>query len=482
MRYTLTIMGCVFLLLGFLSSDVQAGRPVPPPNASPIAVSVTPPSGNIVINTVVNFKSVYSDADGWQNLSKAQLLINTSTSEAKCFDAYYDQNTNKFYLRDDANKKWLGGYAPGSVHTVVNSYAVLDCSKSTISGSGSTLSITWAITFKTTFTGTKNLYLYVTDDKGAYQGWVNKGTCTITATLPDTTPPTGTIVINNNSQYTNSVSVSLILSAQDNAGGSGMGTGAQMQFSNDNKTWSVAEAYATTKAWTLASGDGTKTVYVKYKDVAGNWSTPVSSTIILDTTAPATTISGVDGLWHNGSVTVTLAASDAGSGVNKTCYSTDGTNPTLVYTAPFTLTNAGTYTIKYYSLDKAGNSEAIKTASNQVKIDTTAPSGSIQINNAAQYADSISVILSLSATDSDSGLNQMQFSNDNTAWSAPESYAVTKTWNLSLGDGTKTVYVKFKDVAGNWSAAYSATIILDTTPPQINIISPLDNEVIKAKQ
>lgn len=38
-------------------------------------------------------------------------------------------------------------------------------------------------------------------------------------------------------------------------------------------------------------------------------------------------------------------------------------------------------------------------------------------------------------------------------------------------DGPKTVYVKFKDAAGNWSIAYSATIILDTTPPALPIIT-----------
>lgn len=58
-----------------------------------------------------------------------------------------------------------------------------------------------------------------------------------------------------------------------------------MQFSNDNTTWSTAEAYATSKLWTLSSGDGTKTVYAKLKDTAGNWSTAFNDTITLDTTS-----------------------------------------------------------------------------------------------------------------------------------------------------------------------------------------------------
>ena len=69
----------------------------------------------------------------------------------------------------------------------------------------------------------------------------------------------------------------------------------------------------------------------------------------------------------------------------------------------------------------------------------------------------------------------MQFSNDNTNWSTAETYATSKTWTLSSGDGTKTVYAKFKDTAGNWSTAYSDTITLDTTAPDTSITSQPSN-------
>ncbi|MFH1423817.1 MAG: fibronectin type III domain-containing protein [Candidatus Nealsonbacteria bacterium] len=98
---------------------------------------------------------------------------------------------------------------------------------------------------------------------------------------PDGTPPTGTISISNGSAYAVSQSVTLNLSASDASGVS------QMSFSNDNINWSAAESYSTTKSWTLTSGEGTKTVYVKYKDTVGNWNlTSFSDTIILDTVYP----------------------------------------------------------------------------------------------------------------------------------------------------------------------------------------------------
>ena len=109
-------------------------------------------------------------------------------------------------------------------------------------------------------------------------------------TLFEGIPPTGTIKINDDTPYTNSTSVTLTLSAQDNDGGSGL---SQMRFSNDNVNWSTPEAYATTNIWTLSEGDGEKAVYVKFKDVAGNWSQSYSDSIILDTTG--STVIGPEG-------------------------------------------------------------------------------------------------------------------------------------------------------------------------------------------
>jgi hypothetical protein len=115
-----------------------------------------------------------------------------------------------------------------------------------------------------------------------------------------------------------------------------------------------------------------------------------------------------------------------------------------------------------------------------ILIDTQAPSGTISINNGASTTPSLIVTLSLSATDGESGMGtgaKMRFSNDGITYSAEESYASTRNnWDLSSfggnGDpGTKTVFVQFRDVAGNLSAAFTDTI--DFTPvPQISTIEP----------
>ena len=124
---------------------------------------------------------------------------------------------------------------------------------------------------------------------------------------------------------------------------------AQMQFKNESGDWSVWETYATAKAWSITAGDGTKTVYARFKDVAGNVSTD--------------------------------------------------------------------------------------TISATIPLDIVPPTGAMVINSDDIYANSPSVILTLSSPDA----AQMQFKNESGSWSAWEAYATRAAWTLSAGDGTKTV-------------------------------------------
>lgn len=100
-------------------------------------------------------------------------------------------------------------------------------------------------------------------------------------------------------------------------------------------------------------------------------------------------------------------------------------------------------------------------------IDTLPPTGSVTINGGAAAIRSTSVTLTLSAVDFGGGAIQMCVSNSAkcTAW---ETFAQTKSWKLTKGKGTKTVYARFRDALGNVTPAttpYTDTVVVDKTAP-----------------
>lgn len=99
----------------------------------------------------------------------------------------------------------------------------------------------------------------------------------------------------------------------------------------------------------------------------------------------------------------------------------------------------------------------------------TAPTGTVQINGTAQYTNSKSVVLTTSAGSYVSAVTQMRISNDGVfdteTW---QSYSSSASWTLTTGDGTKTVYVRYKDALGVESDTVTDTIILSTLPPTIS--------------
>lgn len=313
--------------------------------------------------------------------------------------------------------------------------------------------------------GAKTVYVRYADALGNITGT----TAISDGITLDTTAPSGTLAINGGS-FTGSTAVTLTLSASD--AGAGV---AQMQFSNDGTSFSTLEAYGTSKSWTLASGDGPKTVYVRYTDSVGNitGTTAISDSVTLDTTAPTGSVAISGGAFTGSTaVTLNLSASDTGAGVAQMQFSNDGTSFSTLEaygtTKSWTLaTGDGAKTVYVRYTDSVGNITGATAISDSVTLDTTAPTGSIVINGGAAFTNNTAATLTLSASDAGIGVAQMQFSNDGSAFSSLESYATSKSWTLASGDGAKTVYVRYSDALGNVSGAtaISSGITLDTVAP-----------------
>lgn len=288
----------------------------------------------------------------------------------------------------------------------------------------------------------------------------------------DTVAPTGSITVNSEAAITNSISVSLGLSCSD------MGTCRQMQFSNDNATWSTPEAYSASKTWNIATGDGPKTVYARFMDYVGNWSNAYNASITLDTAPPtkgAISINSGGAYTNSTIVTLSLSATDLHLSqmmIGNDSAFTGSMQMPYATTQPWMLPSGDGSKMAYVKFgDSAGNWSQTYSAS--ITLDTASPSGTINIPGS--NTNNTSVTLTLFSADA----TQMQFSNDGASWSTPEPYATSKSWTLSSGDGTKTVSMRYIDSAGNISGIVpSNTITLDRAspnPPAVNGQTPTNN-------
>jgi hypothetical protein len=246
-------------------------------------------------------------------------------------------------------------------------------------------------------------------------------------------------------------------------------------YTNSNGTWIIGNRWANGSIPNVAAGS----YYIKAFDDTPTSLAVTSSTLtvtaIEDVTPPQTDIllSGTSGenSWYISDVSATLSASDAG-GILNTRYSFDDV-AWYTYTGPFNIDLEGETTVYYRSTDASLNVESTKTR--EIKIDKTPPTGTVQINNDEQSTNTNQIALSLTATDTTSGVSQMRFSNDGTNYSPWEAYSPSKSWSLDTELGQKTIYVQFKDEAGlTFTASDSIELTaLGTSIPLSYIITPV---------
>ncbi len=274
----------------------------------------------------------------------------------------------------------------------------------------------------------------------------------------DAVAPTTTIACNGAACSTGwyRAAVTVSLASTDASGGSGV---AATYYTTDGSTPTTAS----TRYTGAFSVTATRTVRFFSVDTAGNSETAKSQAIRLDTTAPTSTITCNNNTcstgWYQASVTVRLAATDAtgGSGVSATYYTTDGSTPTTAstrYTGSFSVT--ATRTVKYFSVDAAGNAEAVK--SQLVRIDGTAPTTTIWCNGlpclGTTYVGAVTVAMTSTDGASGSGVSSTHYTTNG---STPTLSSPTYSGAFSVS-ATRTVRFRSWDVAGNVEAVKSQTI------------------------
>lgn len=198
-----------------------------------------------------------------------------------------------------------------------------------------------------------------------------------------------------------------------------------------------------------------------------------------DAVAPLTTLSASPASntagWNHTTVSVSLAASDAGSGVRATYYRLNSA-ATASYAGPIAILTQGTNTLTYWSVDAAGNVETSKTAI--FRLDTVAPTTTADQSPPADDAgwNQDSVVVTLAGADAGSGVEGTYYrlgSGEVTAYSAPISVTAS---------GTTTLAYWTQDQAGNVESAQTTEIKIDRTAPIVSINSALHYVNVAAAQ
>src|SRR5574341_267152 len=276
--------------------------------------------------------------------------------------------------------------------------------------------------------------------------------------IVDNTPPVTTITTGDpkytaadEKLYVTSATM-FTLAATDNLSGV-----AVTEYRIDGGSW-------TTDAPFTVSAEGTHTIDYYSKDNVTNAETVKTLTVIVDNTAPVSTITvgspqyQSDGkLYVSGSTGITMTASDALSGVKKTEFSMDG-GEWNVYTAAFTLVSYadGAHTIRYRFIDNVNNPEDAKEL--VVILDKTPPQAAIAASDplidGVINTVSPSTFFTLSAMDALSGVKSTAYRINNGSW---QTY--TGSFSLAgMNAGQYTIGYKATDNVLNEEAEKTITV------------------------
>ncbi len=367
------------------------------------------------------------------------------TSSAYSGDAYLTwdpptTNADGTPLTDLSGYKVYYGTASGNYGTVINV--------------GNVTSYTVAsLTSNVTYYFATTAY----DTSSNESGFSNEVSKTIEA-VSDTTAPTGTISINSGASYSTSTSVTLTLSCSDSGSGC-----SQMRLSNDGTTWNAWENYAASKAWTLTTTDGVKTVYIQYRDTNSNASQSYTDSITLDRTAPVISGIGTSSLTSSG-VTISWTTGEGANtqvdyGMTTSYGSYTTLSASMVTSHTVTLSGLASSTLYHYrvkSRDTAGN---------------LTTSGDYTFTTAATQDTTVPVISNIST-------GNITQSDATVTWTTDESSS------SMIEYGTSADYGSFSNLDSNLATNHTVTLS-ELTPNtvyyfRVRSSNPSGNEAVSA--
>ena len=235
-------------------------------------------------------------------------------------------------------------------------------------------------------------------------------------------------------------------------------------------SWQI---YSASPSFTLSSGCGTKTVYLKVKNASGE-SNILSDTIEYVTPPVLNTFAINSGSSSTTSQTVTLnntatcnpthymaSESSSFSGANWLAYSPS---------APFTLSSEeGVKTVYLKLKNGVGESNVL---SDTIEYDAPPPAPVISSDTHGEdiWSNSDDPVFDWTEPSDISGITGYSYELDNLSSAVPdtvsEGIATSKTYS-DVANGTWYFHVRAQDSAGNWgSTDHYGPVKIDTTPPE----------------
>jgi hypothetical protein len=283
--------------------------------------------------------------------------------------------------------------------------------------------------------------------------------------LIDKTAPTYIGIDNNGVQKTEDFNIS-IRGVDFNLSGKNTA-----KYRINNGSWVDFGAEYTTDYNLQITSNGITTIDLNFVDNSTNQLLIFGVTADLNKLGPTTNYFGCGNDWNNTNQTITLECFGNGSDCNSLSYRiNDGDWNTLLYTNPiqFTLTAEGVNKIDYNSTAVNGIIEETKTK--YCKIDKTPPLTSI-LGNYINWTN-FNQTITLSCTDNNSGCANIEYQIDDNDWNNYSS-----TFTLST-DGNHKVEYKSTDNANNLESTTTKYILIDKTPPIINVYNSGGNLII----
>ncbi|HMM60599.1 MAG TPA: hypothetical protein PKC25_10780, partial [Candidatus Rifleibacterium sp.] len=228
------------------------------------------------------------------------------------------------------------------------------------------------------------------------------------------------------------------------------------------------ETYPTLRDYTFTAGDGTRRVYVQFRDLLGNLSPVVNDSILLQTDN-----TGYIGVWVNNGealtnkVDVLLTILYPGASQMQVSDRPDFLNAfweEYITTRKMKVSN-GDGPKSVYVRFRGGSANESKSFSATIVLDTAGPEVVMAINGGALKTNQSAVQVSFTYSKQPVEM-QIQDTNTFTAEKSWVKFANPYRYVLSRTDGEKFIYARFKDSLGNVSPVVEGRIVLDTKAPQ----------------